>query len=135
MITLLADVNIEGHVRRLASLMQTDYWRELWDHLQLRLVSFVEVGLSAEDVDTHVWQACQQQQLYLLTNNRNDDGPDSLEATIRTRNAFDSLPVFTLSDADQVLHSKDYAERVVETLFDYLLRIDSVRGAGRLFLP
>jgi hypothetical protein len=78
---------------------------------------------------------CQQKECCLLTNNRNDDGPDSLEATIRSANAPSSLPVFTFSDADRIFQSKDYAERVVESLFDKLLRIDDLRGAGQLYLP
>jgi hypothetical protein len=31
--------------------------------------------------------------------------------------------------------NSDYVERVVEVLYDYLLRIDDVRGAGRLYVP
>ena len=135
MIQLLADLNVEGHVARAAVLMQTDYWRELWDHLDIRFLRFHDVGLSPNDPDVHVWQVCQQRQLYLLTNNRNDDDPDSLEATIRTRNVATSLPVFTFSDADRVFQSKPYVDRVVESLFDQLLRIDTLRGTGRLFLP
>jgi hypothetical protein len=134
-ILLLADVNIEGHVARLVGLMQSAYWRELWDDIDVRPRTFADVGLSADDSDEMVWLACQQQGLYLLTNNRNDDGPDSLEATIRTRTTETSLPVFTISDADQVFRSKDYADRVVESLFDFLLRIETLRGTGRLFLP
>jgi hypothetical protein len=134
-IRLLADVNIEGHVARPTTLMQSNYWRDYWEHLDLHYLRFQDVGLSPDDADAHVWQVCQQQGLYLLTNNRNDDGPDSLEATIRQQTTEISLPVFTLSDADQVFLRKDYAERVIETLFDYLLRIDSLRGTGRLFLP
>ncbi len=135
MIQLLADVNVEGHVARLAALMQTDYWRELWDHLDIRFRTFQDAGLSPDDTDAHAWQTCQQQEFYLLTNNRNDEGPDSLEATIRTHNTATSLPIFTLSDADRVYQSKDYAERVVESLFDKLLRIETLRGTGRLYLP
>jgi hypothetical protein len=134
-ITLLADVNVQGHVARLIALMQGPYWRELWDHLQIRSVAFQDIGISPDDTDAHVWEACQQQQLYLLTNNRNDDGPDSLEATIRARSSPENIPVFTFADADSILHDRDYAERVIESLYDYLLRIDSVRGTGRLFLP
>jgi hypothetical protein len=52
-----------------------------------------------------------KQQLYLLTSNRNDEGSESLEATIRTHNAPTSLPVFTIADADRIFQSKDYAER------------------------
>ena len=134
-IQLLADVNVEGHVARVAALMQTDYWRELWDYLDIRRHTFQDANLSPNNTDAHVWKVCQEQQFYLLTNNRNDDGPDSLEATIRTHNAATSLPVFTFSDADRIYQSKDYVDRVVESLFDQLLRIDTLRGTGRLYLP
>ena len=135
MITLLADVNIEGHVTRLVALMRTPYWLELWDDLGLRYQRFRDVGLAASDSDSHVWQFCQQHQLCLLTSNRNDDGLDSLEATIRVHSTASSLPVFTIPDADSIMQSGVYAERVVEKLYDYLLRIETVRGTGRLFLP
>lgn len=135
MIALLADVNVQGHVVRVLSLMQTDYWREVWDYLEIRPLTFPDVGLSPDDSDARVWHLCQQQQLYLLTNNRNDDGPDSLEATIRTHSMDASLPVFTFADAERIFQSKEYAERVVESLYDQLLRIDSLRGTGRLYLP
>jgi hypothetical protein len=115
--------------------MQAEYWRELWDYLQLRLLTFRDVGLSADDPDSVVWRRCQEQSLYLLTNNRNDDGPDSLEATIRAYNTEECIPVFTIGVADRLLLSKEYLEEVVESLFDQLLRIDTLRGAGRLFLP
>jgi hypothetical protein len=82
-----------------------------------------------------VWQRCQQERLFLLTNNRNDDGPDSLEATIRKFNTPESLPVFTFGDADKISRSQEYAEEVIESLLDQLLRIDTLHGTGRLFLP
>jgi hypothetical protein len=109
--------------------------RALWDYLDLRFLTFADAGLSSDDTDAHIWDVCQQRGLYLLTNNRNDEGPDSLEATIRTRNTAACWPVFTFSDADRLYQSKDYADRVVESLFDHLLRIESLRGTGRLFLP
>jgi hypothetical protein len=134
-IALLADVNSEGHVARLVSQMQGSYWRDFWDHLQIRPSRFQDVGLSANDTDAVVWRLCQQQRLYLLTNSPNDDDADSLEATIRAFNTLTSLPVFTISDAGRILQSKDYAARVVESLFDHLLRIETLHGTGRLFLP
>src|SRR5262245_57069916 len=112
--------------------MQGDYWRDVWDHLDLRSLQFQDIGLSPSDTDDRVWQVCQQKVLYLLTNNRNDEGPDSLEATIRAHGTDTSLPVFTLADVDRIFHSKNYAERVTESLFDQLLRIDTLRGTGRL---
>ncbi|HYV34664.1 MAG TPA: hypothetical protein VE988_03105 [Gemmataceae bacterium] len=135
MIRLLADVNIEGHVARLLALMQSEFWREFWEYLDIQPYRFPDVQLTRDDSDARVWQVCQQMQLYLLTNNRNDDGPDSLEATIRKHNEVSSFPVFTLSDADRVFLDKDYAERVTDSLYEKLLRIDGLRGTGRLFLP
>ena len=135
MIALLADMNVIRHVAYLAARMQAPAWREFWDYLDLRLVTFAEAGLNPEDTDAEVWKRCQERQLILLTSNRNDDGPDSLEATIRSANTPLSLPIFTLGDADEVLRNSHYAESIVERLYDRLLRIDTLRGTGRLYLP
>lgn len=132
---ILADVNIQGHVNLLVALMRAEPWREFWDDLHVAYVTFNDVGLDPRATDATVWRLCQQQELVLLTNNRNDDGPDSLEATVRTHNTPQSLPVFTIADAEHVRHSRDYADRVIESLLDALLRIDSLRGTGRLYLP
>ena len=86
MLTLMADANIIRQVARLAGRMQGDSCREFWDYVQVRVVEFADVGLNATDSDATVWHKCQAQQILLLTNNRNDDGPDSLEATIRQFN-------------------------------------------------
>jgi hypothetical protein len=107
----------------------------LWRHFNLPLLNFQELGLHPRDSDAKIWQLCQQEQIILLTANRNADGPDSLEETIRTCNTPESLPVFTIADAEEFLQSKAYAERVVESFLDYLLDLDNVRGTGRLYLP
>ncbi len=72
--------------------------------------------------------------MILITDNRNDDAPDSLNAAIRNFNTS-ALPVFTIADLDKFGASRAYEERVVVALYDYLTRIDEVRGTGRLFLP
>lgn len=56
-------------------------------------------------------------------------------AAIRMCNTPASLPVFTIADVSKMNASKGCAEKIVETLLDYLQRIETVRGAGRLFLP
>ena len=43
--------------------------------------------------------------------------------------------MFTVSDADQILTSRDYATRVVSQLLEYLFDLDNIRGTGRLYLP
>jgi hypothetical protein len=134
-ITLLADANIKGHVARLVTRMKNESWREFWDYLNLRQVNFEDIGLDPAASDAVIWHKCQEQRILLLTNNRNDDGPESLEATIRAFNTPASLPVFTIGDADSILSSSEYAERVADRLYRYLLELDNVLGTGRLFLP
>lgn len=135
MISLLADVNVIGHVARIVGRMQSEYWREFWEHLELRSINFAEAGIPEDAGDSQIWRRCQERQLILLTNNRNDDSTDSLETTIRTAGTSESLPIFTFRDADSILISVEYVDRVVASLFDQLLRIDEWRGAGRLWLP
>jgi hypothetical protein len=132
---LLADANIMGHVEYLARLMQTGSWAELWGGLGLVLRHFSDVGLSLSSADLEIWQRCQTEQLLLITDNRNSDSPDSLEAAIRLHNTPQSLPVFTIADADKLRTSRDYAQRVMIRLYECLLDIDNLRGTGRLFLP
>jgi hypothetical protein len=134
-ITLLADANIQGQVEILVGRMQTEQWRDFWDHLQLRHATFADVGLQPADSDAVIWHRCQAMGLVLLTDNRNDDGPDSLEATIRTDNQPTRLPVFTIGNVRQLSESPAYADRVIDQLFEYLLEFDNIRGTGRLYLP
>ena len=135
MISLLADANIQGQIAILVARMQGESWRGFWDHLQLRHVTFADVGLQPADTDATVWHRCQQRGLLLLTDNRNEDGPDSLEATIRANNGPTSLPVFTIGNVRQLSDNPAYADRVVDKLFAYLIELDNLRGTGRLYLP
>ena len=54
---------------------------------------------------------------------------------LRCGNTPHSLPVFTIANPRGVLSGHEYAERVIDRLFRYLLELDSIRGTGRLFLP
>jgi hypothetical protein len=132
---LLGDANIMAHVEYLVRLMQAESWVGLWQALGLVFRHFADVGLSLSSSDLEIWQLCQAQQLLLITDNRNADSPDSLEAVIRLHNTPESLPVFTIGDVDKLRTNRAYAERVMIRLYEYLLDIDNVRGAGRLFLP
>jgi len=132
---ILADAHAIGHVDYLVRLLQAAPWAEFWQDLGITYFRFEDVGLSPESTDLEIWQRCQAEQLILITDNRNYDSPASLESVIRELNAPDSLPVFTIGDLDKLRTSRRYAERVVIMLYDYLLRIDTVRGTGRLYLP
>ncbi len=132
---ILDDFNFEDHVRLLVALLQAEGWDELWAELKLEVRTFVDLGIPGTTPDDELWRLCQREQIVLITANRNHDGPDSLEAVIRAENEPDSLPVFTVGDGKRVIESREYASRVAERLLDYLLRIDSLRGTGRLCLP
>jgi hypothetical protein len=132
---ILADHNNGGQVARLMRCLQQEPWREIWNDLNLHVLTFAALGLAPQTSDAVLWQACQQHELTLITNNRNGCGPDSLEATMRVHNTPRSLPVFTLANPDRVLHDPRYRDRVAERLLEYLLDIDNYRGTGRLYLP
>jgi hypothetical protein len=132
---LVADANIQGQVEYFVQRMQADVWADIWDALGLVLMRFEDIGLSASSTDSEVWNVCQAEQLILVTDNRNLDSENSLEATIRRNSTSESLPVFTIADVDEFRTSAAYVERVVEAVFDNVLRIDEIRGTGRLYLP
>jgi hypothetical protein len=91
--------------------------------------------LTPTSTDLEIWLCCQAEELILITDNRNEDSLDSLQAAIRTHNTPNSLPVFTIGKLSRFQKNKAYADRVLKRLFDYLLDIDRVCGAGRLYLP
>jgi predicted nuclease of predicted toxin-antitoxin system len=132
---ILADVNVQGQVDLLMTLMRGEPWREMCEDLHIDYVHFSDVGLDRQATDADIWNFCQERECVLITNNRNDDGPESLETAIRQQNTPNSLPVFTLANAERIRHSRAYADRVIESLLDALQRIDSLRGVGRLYLP
>jgi hypothetical protein len=132
---ILADNNVIGQVAYLVQLMQAAPWGDFWIELGLVLCRFDDVGLAPNAADVEIWQRCQVEKLILITDNRNEDTPDSLVAAIRNLNNPRSLPVFTIADLEKFSVSREYQERVVIALYDYLLRIDEVRGAGRLYVP
>lgn len=135
MLRILSDNDVRGQVVRLVDICQASTWSELWRELDCILFTFRDLDLSSEATDAAIWHACQEHQVLLITGNRNADGNESLEATIRQHNTRRSLPVLTLADPDRILRDTQYAEAVVARLFDVLVDVDVLRGTGRLYLP
>ncbi len=131
MITLLVDHDIEGHALLLWGTLGTEGW---FDLAPMRLVRFAEVGLSYASSDREVWRFAQTHSMFLLTNNRNMEGVNSLEQTIREENTPTSLPVITIGRIERMaerLYREDCAAKVLEIVLypaNYL-------GVGRLFVP
>jgi hypothetical protein len=132
---IMADNDIQGQMNALAQVLFSDAWRDFWVSLNLEVRTFADLFLETNVHDAALWHVCQKEQIVLITGNRNKESPDSPEATILAWNTPTSLPVFTVADPKQILSSRDYANRVVEKMLQYLLEIDNVRGTGRLRLP
>lgn len=135
MLRIMSDNDVHGLVNRLLDIRQTPYWSEYWQNLDCLLCTFKDFQLPVNAADAVVWQVCQDNEVVLITANRNEEGADSLGVTIRHRNRSDCLPVLTLADPDRVARDRAYAEAIVERLLDILGDIDVYRGTGRLYLP
>jgi hypothetical protein len=132
---ILADNDAEGYVGVLVTIWHSETRRDLWDGLGLSVASLGALALSRDSSDDVVWRMCQREQLVLITANRNQDGPDSLEAVIRGENQPDSLPVVTPANPQRIMRDRLYAETVAERLLEKLIAIEDFRGAGRVYVP
>src|SRR5438105_307393 len=95
---LLADENIQGHLRYLRQLLEA---QNLWcvlDELQVQLTTFAGLGLPRGVGDRHLWNYCQEHGWVLFTDNRNHDHEDSLNATLADSWQNGHLPVLTLAN-------------------------------------
>ena len=135
MLRVMSDNDVLGLVGRLVEICQSPAWIEFWESLDCTLCRFADFQLPANAPDDKVWQTCQDNELILITANRNKVGVESLEATIRQFNSSSCLPVLTLADPDRIARDRAYAEAAVERLLDILGAIDNFRGTGRLYLP
>lgn len=131
MISILVDHNVEGQAALLLSALVSEGWIELE---LFRVVTFADVGLPFASSDRVVWQFAQDQKMLLLTSNRNMDGENSLEQTIRNENQPTSLPIITISDVGRVIE-KTYREQCATRLAEIALYLDSFLGAGRIYIP
>ncbi len=73
----------------------------------------------------------------LFTENRNDDGPDSLHATLTNSWREGHLPVLTLANKSKFDHSRAYAEQVANDIAELLFGIEhgEYLDEPRIFVP
>ena len=132
---LVADNDVEGQLEALHQYLLSPAWKGIWEDLGFSVEKFAALELPRHTPDRIVWQTCQKRHLVLVTGNRNDDGPDSLEATLRDSNQVDSLPVITLASPKRIPKDKEYLARTAVKLLEYLMDLERHRGAGRLYVP
>jgi hypothetical protein len=133
--TILADHDVEGHLQVLLRIWLSPAWSEFWLDVDCEIESRERLGISDNVSDAELWRFCQDRRIIWLTGNRNAEGEDSLEATIRREGRADCLPVFTIADPTLLIQDRDYAELVAIRLIERLHELDKLCGAGRLYLP
>lgn len=131
MIFILSDHDIEGQAHSIFGVLGAEGWLDM---VELRLTTFSEVGLAFDSSDKVVWQFAQEHGMILLTNNRNMDGEDSLEQTLREENTSTSLPVITIANAGR-LSEKLYRERCAFQLLEIALELEKHLGRSRVYIP
>ncbi len=136
---LLADVNLEAHAERLPGLFDRLGLGDVLAGAHLVVATLNEIGLPLAANDRFLWTYCQQQGWVLFTDNRNDDGPDSLEATLRDSWSPGCLPVVTLAKQLRFMRSGPYRRRVAEDLAELLFAISQdesrYRSSPRIWVP
>ena len=128
----LVDHNLEGHALLLSGNIANLGWLDL---LEIRFITFEEIGLSVASDDRVVWRFAQTNNMILLTANRSMKGKNSLEKVMREENTSTSLPVVTIGNADRVLSNSNYRNLCVDQLSKIIFDIDDYRGSRRLFIP
>lgn len=82
-----------------------------------------------------ILQAPESSRMVLVTGNRSEDRPGSLEGVIRAENQSASLPVITLANLDRLARDRGHAGLVAERLLERLMAMDDPRGSGRTYVP
>ncbi len=128
---ILVDYNLNRQALLLSGGLMVGEWLSL---VPIQLVIFADVGLPMDSSDRQVWRFAQENQMVILTGNRNAKGDDSLEEVMREENSITSFPILTIGDPDRV---KEYAyrERCVERLVEIAIDLQNYMGAGRMFIP
>src|SRR4051794_33962371 len=121
---------MEGQAERLLETLKAGGWLELEP---IRIVALDEVGLSAGTDDRTIWRFVQEQQMVLLTGNRNMKGEASLEQTLREEGTPTSLPVITIGSVDRLTESA-YRTACATRLVEIILDLEIYRGARRLYI-
>lgn len=134
---LLADQNVEGHQARIEKLLEPRGLRKALAELGLEFATFVEAGFERDIDDRSLWQRCQEDGWVLFTDNRNDDGETSLQATLSSLWSPGKLPVLTLASKTRFEHDANYRKLVADEIAELLFSIlagDS-RDCDRVFVP
>lgn len=134
---LLADVNVQGHLSSLRRLLVTAGRWPVIAELNVAFATFTDVQLPRDLDDRTLWDFCQQEGWILFTENRNDDGPDSLQATLNDSWRNGHLPVLTLANKRGFERDQEYARRVATDVAELVYGIahSEYLDLPRIYIP
>jgi hypothetical protein len=120
---LLADVNLQGHAAFVRLVLES---RGLWkvlNELGFEFTTFDQLQFPPDLDDRTLWNRCQLDGWVLFTENRNQNGRDSLEATLADSWQIGMLLVLTLANKREFERSRDYVDRVANDVAELLFGI------------
>jgi hypothetical protein len=120
---LLTDVNVQGHLPYLTRLIGKLELLVMLADIGVTFHTFTDFGLDPRLNDRELWNYCQANDLVLLTDNRNHEDENSLNATILDSWRVGHLPILTLANKGKFEHSEDYALRVAQNVAEQLFVI------------
>ena len=131
---ILTDNDVVGAVRVFRRILASPEWMGLTAALELEFIELQDVELPADAPDVAVWQRSQEVGALLITGNRSS-GEGSLDQTLAEQAGPASLPVLTIGDPRRVMRDPVYARECALSVLDFVERIETLRGTGRLFIP
>jgi hypothetical protein len=131
---ILTDNDVIGAVRAFRRILESPEWANLTATLELQFIDLKDVELPTDAPDGAVWQSSQEVGALLITGNRSS-GEGSLDRTITEQAGPESLPVLTIGDPRRVIRDPVYTRECALSLLDFVERIETLRGTGRLFIP
>ena len=135
---LLADENLGGQLLELRRRIAERKLAEVIEFYGFEVEPFAALGLPTGTEDRTVWRRCQAAGWVLWTDNRNDDGPDSLAAALREEWRPGVRPVLTLGSEPRFDRDVGYRNRVAEAVVQLLVDLAEATvppAEPRAFVP
>lgn len=130
-IRILLDHNLEGHAKFLLAGLRETGWEQ---YLSIEFVRLRDLNLPDDASDTVIWHVAQKHRLLLLTDNRNREDEDSLEAVIERESTPGALPVLTVASVAS-LPIPAYRQQAAHKLAEIVIYLEHHLGVGRIYLP
>lgn len=134
---LLADVNVTAHAEYLPGLWKERGLFEILSELGLGVATFSDLRIAPDADDRFLWTHCQENGWVFFTDNRNEDGADSLQTTLDECWHVGCLPVVTLSSKARFEHDSTYRDWIAEDVAALLFGASQGEYGGypRIYVP